>query len=144
MNKAKLQEAMKLAMKAKDKLRLDTIRGLLSAIQYEEMEKKVEELAPDAIVATIQREVKRRREELEFAEKANRLELVDKFKTEIAVLEGFLPSQLSVTDLEKVITDLKGSTPGLNVGGVMKHLKEKYSGQFDSKLASELCRKMLG
>ena len=56
--KAKLQAALKEALKAKNQTRLDTIRSVLAAIQYEAMEKKVENLADDQVIAIIQREVK--------------------------------------------------------------------------------------
>ena len=139
--KKQLQDSLKEAMKAKDKIRLETIRGVLSAIQYEEMEKKVEPLPNDGVLAVLQRELKRRKEELEFAEKGQRSDLIEKFKTEIQVIEHFLPRQLSQGDLEKIVADLKSSTPGLNMGLAMKALKEKYSGQFDSKMASDICKK---
>lgn len=142
--KAKLQEAMKVAMKAKDKIKLDTVRGLLSAIQYEAMEKKVDDLPSDAISAVLQRELKRRKEEIDFAEKASRADLIDKLRAEVAVIEEFLPKQLSSSELEAIVVDLKSTTPGLNMGGAMKALKEKYSGQYDSKLASDLCKRVFG
>lgn len=144
MKKSDLQTALKQAMKEKDKLRLDTIRGVLSAIQYEEMEKKVDELSSDALISVLQRELKRRREELEFAQQAGRADLLEKFNAEISVLEAFLPQQLSQAEIEKIVTDLKSSSPNLNLGVAMKHLKDQYSGQYDSKMASDVCRKMLG
>ena len=65
--KAALREAMKSAMKAQDKLRLETIRSALSAIQYEEMQKGVDDLAAADCTAVLQREVKKRAEGIEFA-----------------------------------------------------------------------------
>lgn len=144
MDRSTLQNSIKQAMKEKDKLRLDTLRGLLSAIQYEEMEKKVDALPADAILGVIQRELKRRKEELDFASQAQRSELVEKFTAEIQILEGFLPSQLAAGELETIVISLKDSTPGLNMGGAMKLLKEKYGGQYDSKVASDVCRKVFG
>lgn len=144
MDRSTLQNSIKQAMKEKDKLRLDTLRGLLSAIQYEEMEKKVDALPADAILGVIQRELKRRKEELDFASQAQRSELVEKFTAEIQILEGFLPSQLAAGELETIVISLKDSTPGLNMGGAMKLLKEKYGGKYDSKVASDVCRKVFG
>jgi uncharacterized protein YqeY len=140
--KKDLQAAMKEAMRAKDKGRLDTIRTVLSAIQYEEMEKKVEELPGDAILAILQRELKKRREEIEFAEKGNRPDLKDKLLIEVSVIESFLPKQLSAADLEKALSQLKAETPGLNMGTAMKALKEKFPGQYDGKQASEIAKKV--
>jgi uncharacterized protein YqeY len=142
--KQQLQDALKLAMKAKDKIKLETIRGVLSAVQYEAMEKKVDDLPNDGILAVLQRELKRRKEEAEFAVQAGRAEMIEKLKAESAVIESFLPKQLPTAELEKIITDLKASTPGLAMGAAMKHLKENFGGQYDSKAASDLCKKIFG
>lgn len=144
MIREQIQASIKEAMKSKDKIRLDTSRLLLSAIQYEEMQKKVEPLPDDACVPVLQREINRRKEEIEFAEKANRNELIEKLNLEIKCVEGFLPSQLSQAELEKIITDLKTNTPNFNLGMAMKALKDSYAGQYDGKLASEVAKRVLG
>lgn len=143
MMKDDLKTAMKEAMKAKEKVRLDTIRSLLSAIQYEEMQKGVEDLADDAVIGVLQREQKKRVEEMEFAEKANRNDLKEKLHIELSCIEGFLPKQLSAEELEKIVVDLKASNPSINMGMIMKSLQEKYAGQYNGKLASEVVRKAL-
>ena len=144
MLKDQLQTSLKSALKARDKVRLDTVRSVLSAIQYEAMEKKVDDLNDDGILSVLQREIKKRREEAEFAEQAKRPELIEKLKVEISILESFLPKQLSADEVEKILGDLKSATPGINMGAAMKLLKEKYSGQYDGKLASEIARRVLG
>jgi uncharacterized protein YqeY len=113
-------------------------------MQYEAMEKKVDDLSTEGTLAVLQRELKRRKEEIDFAVQAGRAELIEKLKAESAVIEGFLPKQLTSVELETIITDLKASTPGLNMGAAMKSLKEKFSGQYDSKTASDLCKKIFG
>ena len=142
--KEKLRAALKEAMRAKDKVRLDTIRLALSAIQYEEVEKKVDSLNDAAVVAVLQNEAKKRKESIEFAQKANRPNEVAQLTQELKILEAFLPTQLSAADLEKIIVDLKGATPGLNMGAAMKLLREKYAGQYDGKIASEVAKRVLG
>jgi uncharacterized protein YqeY len=142
--KKKLKDELKVAMKAQDRLRLDTIRAVLSEIQYEEMQKGVDEL-PDAECLTVaQREVKKRNEAIQFAEQAGRAEEKQKLLAEIAILEFFLPKQLSSEDLEKIVVGLKESTPGASMPIVMKHLKENYAGQYDGKIASEIVKRVLG
>jgi uncharacterized protein YqeY len=140
--KAQLQAAMKDAMRAKDKPKLDTIRGILAAIQYEEMDKKIEPLPDANILEVLQREIKKRREEIEYAEKASRLELVATLNTDIQTIEAFLPKQLSGEEIGAIVTQLRATDPALNMGGVMKVLKEKYAGQYDGKVASDLVKKM--
>jgi uncharacterized protein len=143
MIKEKIQSSIKDALKNKDKIRLDTTRLLLSAIQYEEMQKKVEPLPDDASISVLQREVNRRKEEIEFAEKGNRSDLKEKLLLEITCIETFLPTQLSANDLEKFIVDLKSKDPATNLGAAMKALKDSFAGQYDGKLASEIARKIL-
>ncbi len=142
--KGKLQDCLKEALKSRNKIRLDTIRSVLSAIQYEAMEKKVEDLSDDQCTAIIQREIKKRREEVEFALQAKRTDLNEKLSVEIATLEEFLPKQLTSPELEKLIVGLKASDPSLNMSGAMKVLKEKYAGQYDGKAASEIAKRVLG
>ena len=91
--RAKIQADIKLALKARDKIRTETLRSVLAAFQYEEMSKEVDTLSEQDTIAVLKREVKKREEELEFAEKADRSELVDNLNSEIAVVNSYLPSQ---------------------------------------------------
>ena len=142
--KNKLQQALKDAMKAHDKVRLDTIRSAISAIQYEEMAQKVEALSGEQILTVLKRELKKRKEQLEFAEQGKRDDLLEQFRAEIRVIEAFLPAQLSAQDLEGIISGLKQQNPGINMGAVMKALRESHAGQFDAKEASEIAKRLLG
>jgi hypothetical protein len=142
--KATLKEALKSAMKAQDKVRLDTIRSVLTEIQYEEMQKSIDELGPTECLQVVQREVKKRLEAIQFEEQAGRAEQKAKLQAEIAVLENFLPKQLSSEELEKIIVTLKESSPGLALNVVMKHLKDNYAGQYDGKSASEIAKRVVG
>jgi len=141
--KAKLKEAMKAALKAKEQVRLQTIRSLLSEIQYEEMQKKVQELNDNALIAVLKSELKKRRESLEFAEKAEREDQIEQLKVEITTIEEFLPAQLSTEKLEQILSEWKDNNPDGNVGMAMKMLKEEYSGSYDGKTASEIARRLL-
>lgn len=142
--KEAMKNAVKVAMKAHEKVKVETIRGVLTAIQYEEVAQKVDNLPAPAITEILKREIKKRKEEFDFAEKANRADLIARLKEEIATIETFLPKQMSATELEKVITDLKSANPQMNMGLIMKTLKENYSGQYDAKAASELAKKIGG
>lgn len=142
--KESLKSALKEAMKARDQVRMDTIRSILSALQYEEMQKGVDDLPSDSAIAILKSELKKRREEYEFAEKAARAEAIEKLNKEISVIEGFLPSQLNAESLEKILGGLKAAEPGLNMGLAMKKLKDGYAGQYDGKMASEIAKKVFG
>ena len=141
--KTALQNAMKAALKNKERVKLDTVRLLLSAIQYEEMQREVEELTDEAALQVVQRELKKRREELEFAEKASRPDLKDKLHCEIAAIEEFLPKQLSNDELEMIIANIRSQNPAINMGGVMKSLQEQHPGCYNSRVASEIAKRVL-
>jgi uncharacterized protein len=138
--KSQLQTEMKNAMKAKDKIRLETIRGVLSEIQYGEMQKEAD-LTDTEVLAIVQREIKKRKEETEYAEKAGRSDLLEKLKVEVHVLESFLPQQMQAEELEAVISQLLSET-GSNMGAIMKVLKERFSGRYDAKLASQIASRL--
>jgi uncharacterized protein YqeY len=142
--KQELKAEMKDAMKAKDKPRLETIRGLLSAIQYEEMNKGVEDLPEATIVSVLQTEVKKRKESLDFAQQNDRTDMIESLNTEIAVIEKFLPSQLNQEELEKIVAGLIEGSPEANMGQIMGALKSEYAGQYDGKLASQVVKAALG
>jgi len=108
------------------------------------MQKSVDELAPNEQLAIVQRELKKRQEALTFEEQANREDAKAQLVAEIAVIEQLLPKQLSVSDLEKIVSDLKAATPDLSLNVVMKHLKETYAGQYDGKSASDVAKRLLG
>lgn len=142
--KEQLKTQMKEALKAKDKLRLNTIREVLSAIQYQEMQKETEGIPDAQVISIIQSEIKKRNESLEFAEKNDRSDLCGDLKSEIGVLESFLPTQLSESEIEEIVAKLKEENSDLNLGVVMKALKDQYSGQYDGKLASAVAKRVLG
>lgn len=141
--KSKLKEALKEGMKQRDQIRVDTIRSILAAFQYEEMQKQVDELPPEVALQVVQRELKKRHEEIEFAEKANRSEAIEQVKKEISVIETFLPKQLTEGELQGIIEKWKGENAGMNVGIAMKQLKDQYAGQYDGKIASDVVRRVL-
>lgn len=139
-----LQGALKDAMRAQDRAKADTIRQILSALQYEEMQRGVDQLPDPVAIEVLQREVKKRREELEYAEKAGRTDLSEGIKKEMDLLEGFLPQQLDPARLEQVIQEIHAQQNGANMGAVMKVLKERYPGQYDARLASEIAKRVCG
>jgi uncharacterized protein YqeY len=142
--KATLKDALKTAMKAQDRLKMETIRSLLSEIQYEEMQKSVAELSASDCTLVLQREVKKRTEAIGFEEQANRPEAKAKLEKEIAIIEEFLPKQLTTEALEKILVEYKTATAGAAMSTAMKFLKEQYPGQYDGKSASEIAKRVFG
>ena len=143
--KATLTSAMKEAMKAKDTVRLSTVRMTLAAIKNKEIAAG-DELDDAAVTSVISTMVKQRREAAEAFRNGDRLELAEKEEAELLILQSFLPEQLSETKVralvDAVVADL-GATSMRDMGAVMKILTEKTLGQADGKLVSELVKKRL-
>src|SRR5438552_3790272 len=137
----RLSEEMKGAMLAKDADRLSTLRLLKSAIGYAQIERKNENLSDAEIVALAQKEIKKRRDAIEQYEKAGRVELAEKEKKEITVLESFLPPPLSPEELEQLVRATiqeTGATGKKDMGAVIKAVQTKAAGRADGKTISAI------
>jgi len=140
--KARLKEELKLAMRAKDKFRLKTIRSLLAAVNQIEIDDKVE-LNNDAVTAVVVKSVKQRKDSISQFEKAERADLADIEKTELAILEEFLPQALTSEEVETHIkqaiasVDAKGMQ---DMGKVMGVLQKDIQGRADMAEVSKLVR----
>ncbi|MGK2908033.1 MAG: GatB/YqeY domain-containing protein [Desulfuromonadales bacterium] len=140
----RLLEAMKVAMKAKDNLRLSTIRMARTALKNAEIEAR-QELDADAAIKILSTLVKQRREAAD-AFRATRPELAEKEELELAVLQEFLPAQFSVAELEALVAKAIaacGASSIKDMGAVMKLVTPQTTGRADGKLVSELVRKLL-
>jgi len=143
--KATLTAAMKEAMKSKDTVRLGTVRMILSAIKNKEIDAGGE-LDDAAVIAVMSTLAKQRREAAEAFRNGDRIELAEQEEAELAVLQSFLPEQMSedeVRDLvDAVVTEL-GAESMKDMGRVMKELTDKTRGRADGKLVSALVKARL-
>jgi uncharacterized protein YqeY len=132
--KEKLQTDLKTAMKAGDKLRLMTVRGILSEITR--VEKDVRRDAnDDEIIQIIKRERARRDESLEFARRGKRFDLINQYETEAKVLEGYLPAGVGEEELNEAVA--AQISAGVNqIGPIMKALRDQFGARLDGKMAS--------
>ncbi len=140
-----LREEQKLAMKAKDKARLGTIRLALSAIKQREVDEKIT-LTDDDIVAVLTKMVKQRRDSVSQYEAANRTDLAEVEQAEIAVLEEFMPQPLTEDEVTALIESAIAETSpaGMqDMGKVMAILKPQVQGRADMGKVSGLVRAKL-
>ena len=140
----RLSEEMKVAMRARDSLRLGTIRMARTALKNAEIEAR-QELDDAAAIKVLSTLVKQRREAAE-AYRATRPELADKEEQELLVLQEFLPAQLSEAELEEMIAKAitaSGASSMRDMGAVMKLVTPQTTGRADGKLVSEIVRKQL-
>jgi len=143
--KTQLNDSMKDAMKAGDEVRKRTVRMVLAAIKQAEVDKRTE-LDEMAVVNLIQKEVKNRRESLDEAKKANRVDLVEENEAEIKVLEVFLPKAMPEEELMDIvkaaISETGASTPA-DMGKVMKIVMGKVAGRAPNDRISSTVRELL-
>lgn len=138
---AQITEDMKTAMRAKDTVALNVVRALKSAIKYAAIEKHGAEgdLDDAEAIVVVRREIKKRQDSLSQYEQANRPELAEVEKSEIAVLEKYLPAAMSQEDLVKLIEAAiaeLGATSKKDMGKVMKLVQERTEGRADNKAIS--------
>jgi len=138
---ARIVEDLKTAMKAKDAMALNVVRGLKSALKYGAIEKAGanSELDDAEAIAVVRREIKKRQDSVEQYEKAARQDLADTEKAEIAVLEKYLPAAMSASELSKLVDDAiaeTGATTKKDMGKVMKLVAERAAGRADGKTIS--------
>jgi uncharacterized protein YqeY len=143
--KERLDQDLKAAMREKAQLRLDTIRMLKSAIKYREIElmKPLDDAGIHAVIAS---EVKRRRDAAEQYRAGNRPELADKEDAEIAILQGYLPQQLSPDELRAKVDEAvkKVGAQGMkDMGAVMKALMPEVQGRAEGKAVSDMVKARL-
>ena len=132
--KEKLQGDLKAAMKAGEKLRLMTVRGVLAEVTR--LEKDVRrEANDDEIVQIIKRERARRDESLEFARRGKRFDLVTQYEAEAKVLETYLPAGVGEAELNAAVAAQVAA--GVNqIGPIIKALRDQFGARLDGKMAS--------
>lgn len=143
--KEQLDAAMKQAMKARDDLRLSAVRMIRSQVKNREIELK-HELDDQGVIEVISSLVKQRRESIRLYQEGNRQDLVEKEEAELAVLQEFLPAQLSAAEIEELVARVIGETGAVGIkdmGKVMKALTPLTAGRADGKTVSDLVRQKL-
>jgi uncharacterized protein len=144
-----IKAALVTAMKSGDKAGTGTIRLIQSAIKNRDIELRTSsaETADDLVVTEVlQKMIKQRRESAELYRKGNRSELADAEEAEIAVIERFLPRQMSETEARDAISGIiaeTGASGMKDMGRVMGEVKSRFGGEIEPARASALVKQML-
>jgi len=141
----KLNEDMKTAMKAREQAKLDALRLLLAAVKQREVDERIT-LDDAAVVSVIEKMIKQRKDSIAQFEKAQRQDLADKEKFEIAVIEAYMPKQLSPAEVEAIVAEAVASTGAkspADMGKVMGAVKAKLAGRADMGKVSALVKAKL-
>jgi uncharacterized protein YqeY len=141
-----LNDDLKQAMKSGDTLKRDTLRLLISSLNNAEIAKQAA-LDKSDMLGVIAREVKRHQESIDAFKQGNRQDLVDKETAEMAILQGYLPRQMTrdevVAAAREVIGAVGAQGPG-DKGRVMKELMPKLKGMADGREINEVVTELLG
>ena len=157
-------------MKAKDQLTSTVLRGVMASVQAKQTEKRYKiskddpakteeallaesELGDDEIISVLSSEIKKRRDAIALYLQGGRPELAESEKNEIAILQKYLPEQLSVEEIKVLVTEaidkvMKDPTSpagsaGQSMGKVMAELNPKIKGKADGKVVSEMVKELL-
>lgn len=142
----KIKTELNESLKKKDEIGRSVLGMLLAVVINKELAKG-KELIDEEIVEIIFSEVKKRKESVAAFEKGNRKDLADKERSEIKVLQKYLPEQMPEEDLRKIIKEAIGKTEALTVkdmGRVMAEIMPQVKGKADSSLISKIVRESLG
>jgi uncharacterized protein len=140
-----LKNDLKVAMKARDKTRVSTLRMIISTAQNEQIAKGSELTAED-FVTLLTRQAKQRRESAEQFRAGDREEMAAQEEAELLVIQDYLPKQMSEDEVKALIAELIATTGAegpRGMGKVMGPLSGKIKGKFDGKRASALVREAL-
>lgn len=147
--KERIGEDIKTAMKAKDKIRLQTVRSIKKAILEKEVEVRPQgqdSLTPEQEIELLSQQAKQRRDSIEQFKNAGRDDLADKETQELAIIETYLPEQVSDSELEAIIDKLiasVGATSAKDLGKVMGPAMKQLKGKADGKKIQALVKSKL-
>ena len=141
-----INEAIKTAMREKDKVALDSLRAVKSQILLLKTEAKGADVSAEQEIAILQRMIKQRKDSYEQFVAQNRNDLAEVEMAQMKVIEQFLPAQLSAEELEteikKIITEV-GAESLKDLGKVMGTASKALAGKSDGKSISEMVKKLL-
>lgn len=142
----KMMADLKEAMKSRDQAKMDAIRFLQSAVKYREVELRPNAITDQDVQGVIKKMAKQRRESIDQFEKAGRADLADKEKSELTIIEAYLPQQMDRAQVEALVKEViqsVGATSVKQMGAVIKEVQARSGGSADNKMVSELVKASL-
>jgi uncharacterized protein YqeY len=151
MLRARLNDALKEAMKNRDTIKTNTVRLIVAALKDRDIatrgKGKTDEISEDEILSMLQSMIKQRHESIKLYEQGGRAELAEQEQAEIGIIQGFLPEPLSEDEnaaaIKSAISEV-GATSLKEMGKVMAVLKEQHAGRMDFGKASAVVKEQLG
>ena len=150
MLRARLNDDLKIALKAKEKLAVATLRLILAALKDRDIAARgkgnCDGVGEDEILELLQKMVRQRRDSIELFEKGERQDLADREAAEIVVIQRFLPKQMDEAEIGAAVQEVIGELGAATIkdmGRVMGALKQRYAGRMDFGKASALVKERL-
>ena len=144
--KDQIDSDIKTAMKARDTLAVSALRMVTSAIKNKMIEVRPNELTDDDVIGVLKKSSKQRKDSIEQFQKAGRDDLVEQEQKELAVLEKYLPEQMSEAQITEIVTAViaeTGASSMKDMGKVMGAVTGKTQGSADNKLVSQIVKAQL-
>lgn len=141
----RLSEDLKTAMKAKEKVKVETIRMVRAQLKDFQIAKR-DELTEEDEISVVTNAAKKRKEALELYEKSDRQDLIDRERQELEIISAYLPAQLSKEEVEKVVLKVMeevGASSPQDMGKVMGTAMKELKGKADGKMVQEIVREKL-
>ena len=141
----KIKEDMYAAMKSKDKVKATILRSLLSNLKKIEIEKK-EPIAEPEYLSIVKKMVKQLKESIDVYSQAGRIELAEKEKSELSIIEAYLPKQFSEEEILELIKNIISEISAKNIsdiGKVMAIVMKKGGGKVDGGIANRVAKELL-
>ena len=138
----RLETDYKMALKAGERLRVDTLRLLKASLQRVAIEKRKESLEDPDVIQVLNQQAKQRRETIEAAKQANRQDVLSQATEELAILNSYLPQQLPQETLRRLVEEAVQAV-GANQGQIMEYVMSKAAGGADGKTVSQLVTERL-
>lgn len=143
--KEQLLEDLKAAMKAKDTLRKDILQIVRAGVLQIEKDQQIV-LDDSGVVEVLGREYKKRTETVAELSGSDRIDIIEKNKAEMAIIETYMPRQLSEAEIERLVSqaiEQTGARSARDMGAVMKVLMPEVKGKADGKLVNQVVKRLL-
>ena len=151
MLRTRLNDALKVSMKDKNKCSVSTLRLILAAVKDRDIAARgkgnMDGISDDEVLVLLQSMINQRRESIALYEKGGRMELAQREAEESAVIEEFLPEQMGEDEISAIVTATiaeVGAKSLKDMGKTMTALKEQYAGQMDFSKANAMVKERLG
>ncbi|MCQ9207539.1 MAG: GatB/YqeY domain-containing protein [Omnitrophica bacterium] len=141
-----IETEIKKAMKARDAIKVSTLRMLKAEMNNLKIDENKKELSDIEVIKIVRRQIKQHKDSIEQFEKGKRQDLVEKEKKELAILKNYMPEQCSPEELKKIVEEAvreTGASSKKDMGRVMKAVMEKVKGRSDGKTVSQIVSSIL-